>query len=621
MSNIKSVLVLDDQMSKALRNILTQLDSVNKEMKETQQEANKVSKSISTWDVALGSVIGNLVSKAGSFFGSFIKDAFNFNRVMENSITNFTTLLGGSIDLAKDKVNELQEFASRTPFELGGLAQATQTLLSFGISSEYTTSVIRMLGDVSLGNQEKFKSLSIVMGQIVSQGKLMGGDLLQLINAGFNPLQVISEKTGRSMADLKDDMSKGAISAQMVAEAFHIATSEGGQFYRGMESASQTFDGVMSTLKDNITSSLGTVMKPVNDGFKNMAMGLINVINNLQPYIQGFANFIASNMDVISTALTIAGIVAVGFGIKWAVSWAIANWQTILIVGAVLGLIKILNILGISAGGILSFITGAFFVAFAFINNTILGFGNFVLSIINYIGNLFINFANFLANIFVNPISSIIKLFENMANNVLGILKGIASVIDAIFGSNLAGIVEGWQQSISNKADALIKKYAPEENYNEVFKEMNLNMEDLTGMERKGYGDYWNKGSNLGTNIANSFSSIGDNAGDFVNSLGAKDSANLAGINKGIGGLNDKLGGKGSLKSVGETKITDENLKYLKDISTMRYNQQVYQSGSPQVSINISTGDIKSGTDENRLFSKFENIVINALNNNLSRSD
>jgi len=80
----------------------------------------------------------------------------------------------------------------------------------------------------------------------------MGQDLLQMINSGFNPLKVIADKTGRSMADLKAAMEKGGISAEMVAEAFASATAEGGMFFNGMEKASKTLPGLMSTLSDDI---------------------------------------------------------------------------------------------------------------------------------------------------------------------------------------------------------------------------------------------------------------------------------------------------------------------------------------------------------------------------------
>lgn len=180
MSMIKSTLSLNDEMSQTLRNILTQLNLVNDQIKNLGIESKEIPKTISTWDVAFGNFAGNMLSKVTGFFSSFIKSGFDFNRNMENSLTNFTTMLDGSVDHAQAKVEELRVFAAKTPFELGDLAQSTQTLMSFGVGAEYTTPLLRMLGDVSLGNKQKFQSLSLVMGQVVSQGKLMGGDLLQI---------------------------------------------------------------------------------------------------------------------------------------------------------------------------------------------------------------------------------------------------------------------------------------------------------------------------------------------------------------------------------------------------------------------------------------------------------
>ena len=100
-----------------------------------------------------------------------------------------------------------------------------------------------------MGDSEKFKSLTLAFSQMSATGKLMGQDLLQMINAGFNPLQVISEKTGKSIGELKDEMSKGAISTKMVQDAFHAAASEGGQFNGMLEQQSKTMKGALSNLE------------------------------------------------------------------------------------------------------------------------------------------------------------------------------------------------------------------------------------------------------------------------------------------------------------------------------------------------------------------------------------
>ena len=204
-----------------------------------------------------------------------------YNSQMENYTTNFTTMLG-SVSAATKKVDELKKFAAKTPFEMGDLAAATQTLLSFGIESEKTGDIMKMLGDVSLGNSQKFSSLALVFGQVSSQGKLMGQDLLQMINAGFNPLQVISEKTGESMESLKERMSAGEIGIAEVTQAFQWATSEGGKFYNGMEAGSKTFSGLVSTLKDNATSLIGEVFQPISDNLSSEVLpSAINAIEHL----------------------------------------------------------------------------------------------------------------------------------------------------------------------------------------------------------------------------------------------------------------------------------------------------------------------------------------------------
>lgn len=182
---------------------------------------------------------------------------------MEQYFANFETLLGNS-EAALKHVNDLKAFASKTPFEMTEIADASKTLLSFGVENEKVLGILGQLGDVSLGNKEKFSSLALVYGQVASQGKLMGQDLLQCINAGFNPLQVISEHTGKSMAELKEEMSKGAITAEMVAQAFQWATEEGGMFAGGMEKASKTMEGQISTLKDNAIALVGEVVEPIS---------------------------------------------------------------------------------------------------------------------------------------------------------------------------------------------------------------------------------------------------------------------------------------------------------------------------------------------------------------------
>jgi tape measure domain-containing protein len=239
---------------------------------------------------------------------------FKFSAQMEDFQANFETLLG-SADKAKSMIAELTTFAAKTPFEMTGLADAAKVMLNFGVPAKDVMNNLKMMGDVAMGNQDKLKSISLAFGQIMSTGRLMGQDLLQLINAGFNPLQTISEQTGRSMADLKKDMENGAISAEMVTEAFKVATSEGGRFYGAMDKGSKTFNGQMSTLKDTVNITLGGIMKPL---FENLSQNVLpKVIKKVEEIGKWFAALSAEQKNNIFTWLAVVaaiGPVLVAFG-------------------------------------------------------------------------------------------------------------------------------------------------------------------------------------------------------------------------------------------------------------------------------------------------------------------
>lgn len=215
----------------------------------------------------MSGIMKGIGAGGAAIFAGLGKVALDYNSQMESYTTNFATLLG-STEAAVKKVDELKKMAAATPFGMADLASATQTLLNFQVPAQKATTILQQLGDISLGNSEKLQSLATVFGQVSSAGKLTGQDLMQFINAGFNPLNEIAKKTGESMEQLRDRMSKGGISVQEVEQAFLSATSAGGQFFNGMQAASQTMTGLFSTLKDNVTSLIGSVFQPLTDSIK-----------------------------------------------------------------------------------------------------------------------------------------------------------------------------------------------------------------------------------------------------------------------------------------------------------------------------------------------------------------
>ena len=254
---------------------------------------------------SLGAVTGILGGAATALTGAATAGV-KYNAQMEQYNTSFTTMLG-SAERSQSLVADLKKFAADTPFEFPDLAKGTQTLLSFGVSSNDVMGDLKMLGDVSQGNTERFDALSLAFGQVSSAGKMSGQDLLQFINAGFNPLNEMAKKSGKSMSDLRDEMSKGQISAQDVAEAFQSATSEGGQFYNALENQSKTFNGQLSTLKDNVSSFLGELTSGLQSSLKDTALPMVNGwMEQLQSAFEtgGVQGVVSAFGNVLSQAVT-----------------------------------------------------------------------------------------------------------------------------------------------------------------------------------------------------------------------------------------------------------------------------------------------------------------------------
>lgn len=188
----------------------------------------------------------------------FAKSVVDVRGEIEALNISFETLVGK--DKAKALFSQIRTFATDTPLLLNDLARGAQMLLSFDVPAERVMTILKQIGDVSMGDPQKFNSLTLAFSQMFSTGKLMGQDLLQMINAGFNPLTVMAEKTGKTVAQLKKEMEGGSISAEMVAKAFADATGEGGKFNGMLEKQSKGIQGLKSNFQgawDDMLNDLG----------------------------------------------------------------------------------------------------------------------------------------------------------------------------------------------------------------------------------------------------------------------------------------------------------------------------------------------------------------------------
>lgn len=209
--------------------------------KEAEQEGNRM-------DAAFRRVGKTIV---GVFTvqqaAQFARQIVNVRGEIESLEKSFEILAGK--EYGRRLFNDIKDFAVKTPMQMNDLAKGAQMLLSFNIAAEEVMPTLRALGDISMGDAQRFNSLTLAFAQMSSTGKLMGQDLLQMINAGFNPLSVISEQTGKSIGTLKEEMAAGAISADMIKKAFMDATAEGGKFHGMLETQSKGIQGSISNLE------------------------------------------------------------------------------------------------------------------------------------------------------------------------------------------------------------------------------------------------------------------------------------------------------------------------------------------------------------------------------------
>jgi hypothetical protein len=310
--DVEYIIRLNDKLSSKLKTAQAQVDKLN----------NKVNKAKTNFG-GLGSAFARVGGAVA--LGALAKQVVTLGVNMEQTRVSFTTFLGGTEEAAQGAerlIAQLNEFANVTPFTNDQVIKASRTLLAFGFTADELQPTLKMLGDVSAGTGKDLSELGVIFGQIKGAGRLMGQDLLQLINAGFNPLQVMSEKTGQSMSSLKDQMSKGAISFEMVQDAFKAATSEGGLFNDMMAKQSKTVGGQISTLIGKLQLlgiKVGEALLPVIEMFTKLATLLVE------------------NEELLKTLGVVVGIAAAAF-VVYKVAALAATASTIGFSGAVLKL-------------------------------------------------------------------------------------------------------------------------------------------------------------------------------------------------------------------------------------------------------------------------------------------
>jgi tape measure domain-containing protein len=343
-------------MSTFVEYIVTLKDQISGGLSGIDSKVKQLDSKISGLTTALGglAVIGlgkKMISLAGD---------------MEQTNIAFEVMIGNA-EIANQLFDQINQYANVTPFDNKTLQDSAKLMLNFGEKVENIMPNLQMLGDIAGGDANRMSSLTLAFSQMNSAGKLMGQDLLQMINVGFNPLQEISRLTGKSMAELRKQMEKGAISSDMVKDAFRAATSQGGKFYGMMDRQSKTFKGQMSTLIGTLQmlgSKIGEALIPIirplvlfliklSDAFmknKNLIQDLMTIIFPLVGVIGAIILaikawvFIQTILNVVLTANPIGAII---IAITLLVSVIVVLWRRCEVFrGTIMGLWEVLKAVG-----------------------------------------------------------------------------------------------------------------------------------------------------------------------------------------------------------------------------------------------------------------------------------
>lgn len=417
-----------------------------------------------------------------------------YNAELESYSANLTTLLGGNKKQAEELLNTLKETAKTTPYETSHLIKATEIMMGYGISAKDSQKYLSQLGDISMGSSDKLLGLSLAFSQVQSNGKLMGQDLNQMINQGFNPLNIISKETGESMASLKERMSEGGVSAEEVAHAFEVATSKGGLFYKGMEKGAQTTEGKISTLKDSFKEATGSLtesllpaltniveaLTKVADWFGNLSEGgktavlvIGGIVASIGPLIKvglgvykiytAFSKFVAV-MKSLQIATKLMAVAQAGLNLVMSM-----NPITLIII-AIVALIAILVLLYNKCewfrnlvNGIFEFLKSGIQAVINFLTpivQTIISIVQQVLTalspVINFIKMIVINYIKFYIDMAITIIKGIITVIQsviNFAKSIPGKVKSFVSKIVSFFSSlpsNLLNIGKNMMMGLWN---------------------------------------------------------------------------------------------------------------------------------------------------------------------------
>lgn len=313
---LELILQLNDQMT-------AQLGSVRKEMSQLGGSAVQTGGILkNALSFSGGLILAQGVMAAVEAIRALSSSSLTLNANLETTTVAFTTLLG-SAEAAGSYLKQLRDFASKTPFEFPELAQSAQRLIGFGFQAETVIPILRSVGDAvaSLGGgANEIRRVELAFGQMKAAGRATNEELLQLAELGLPVYQILGTAFGKTTAEIRKMASDGIIPAEQAIVA--LAQGFDKRFGGGMSAQAQTFNGLMSTLKDNI----GLALQSLGSGvFANAKAGLASLVELTgSPNFQEFARVVGTNIGNALTSL--AGLLRTVLPLFSAIATQAVSW-------------------------------------------------------------------------------------------------------------------------------------------------------------------------------------------------------------------------------------------------------------------------------------------------------
>lgn len=584
----------------------------NREIEEGTNEANSLMQTIKGAVAAYATIQTlsaalNLSDQLTSTTArmNLMNDGLQTTQDLQNMIYLSAERARGSYQATADAVSKLGLMA-------GDAFGSSQEIIAF---MEQVNKQFTIAGTEAAGVDAAMLQLT----QAMASGVLRGEELNSIFEQAPTIIQTIADYLDVPIGSIREMAAEGQITADIVKSAMFAAADETNAKF---ESMPKTFSQIWTSFQNTALMAFQPVLQRMNEianseafqTFVNNAIEGLSMVAGIAlevfDLLVDVAGVVADNWSWLSPIIygvaaalavyygwllltkgaemamaAVHGIVAVAKGIMAAATmlvtgatWAETTaqyglnaamyacpivWIIILIIAlialfyAAVAAVNKFAGTSVSATGI---ICGAFMVALAFIGNIFVALWNLVVDVFVLIYNLVATVANFIGNVFTDPIGAICRLFFDLADTVLGILQALASAIDAIFGSNLAGSVQGWRDSLGGWVDDTFGKGE------EVMAKMNADDMKLGRFE---YGEAWDAGYSFGEGIDQSIANFDPSSLFDTNVPGADDYANLGSYGSGIGGIgsgvDDIAGNTGKIAD--SMDITEEDLKYLRDIA------------------------------------------------------